>query len=255
MTICAFVEWPEGLEPFGARWDALRRQVEALRPDILITNEMPFGPWLAAADRFDAEAARRSVSLHEHGIDALAALGVPAVISSRPVWAGDRLANEAFALADSRITPLHRKQYFPEEAGWYEATWFRGDAGGFEVHEVAGLKVGILLCTELMFNERARRYGRAGAELIVVPRAAGHAHRNWLTAGAMAAIVSGSYVVSSNRMGGAAAGPSFGGRGYAFAPDGAPLAETSAAEPVQIVDLEAAAARRQKTEYPCYVPD
>ncbi|OWJ69099.1 carbon-nitrogen hydrolase family protein [Inquilinus limosus] len=252
---CAFVEWLDGLEPYGAQWNALRRQIEALRPHILVTNEMPFGPWLAAVDRFDTEAARRSVSLHERAIDALAAIGVPIVISSRPVWTGDRLANEAFALADGRITPLHRKQYFPEETGWYEATWFRGDSDGFAVHDVAGLKVGVLLCTELMFNERARRYGRAGAELIVVPRATGLANANWLTAGAMAAIVSGSYVVSSNRVGGGADGPTFGGRGFAFAPDGNLLAETSAAEPVKIVVLDVAAARRQKAEYPCYVAD
>lgn len=255
MTTCAFVEWPEGLEPAGGRWDALRQQVEALRPDILVTNEMPFGRWLPDADSFDADAAHRSVSLHELGINALAAIGVPAVISSRPVWAGDRLANEAFALASGRVTPLHRKQYFPEEAGWYEATWFRGDAGGFAVYELAGLKIGVLLCTELMFNERARGYGRAGAELIVVPRATGLANASWFTAGAMAAIVSGSYVVSSNRAGRAAAGPTFGGRGFAFAPDGNLLAETSTAEPVKIVVLDVTAPRRQKAEYPCYVAD
>ncbi|WP_221938876.1 carbon-nitrogen hydrolase family protein [Mycobacterium sp. KBS0706] len=254
-TTCAFVEWPEGLEPAGARWDVLRRQIEALRPDILVTNEMPFGRWLPDADSFDADAAHCSVSLHELGIDALAAIGVPAVISSRPVWAGDRLANEAFALAGGRVTPLHRKQYFPEEAGWYEATWFRGDAGGFAIHEVAGLRVGVLLCTELMFNERARRYRRAGADLIVVPRATGLANASWFTAGAMAAIVSGSYVVSSNRVGDGAGGPAFGGRGFAFAPDGSPLAETSAVEPVKIIALDVAAARRQKAEYPCYVAD
>lgn len=255
MTTCAFVEWPEGLEPAGARWDALRRQVEAAGPDLLVTNEMPFGPWLAASDRFDPVAAQRSVSLHERGIEALAAIGVPAVISSRPVLAGGGLANEAFALAGGRITPLHRKQYFPEEPGWSEATWFRGDDSGFAVHDVAGLRVGTLLCTELMFNERARRYGRADAELIVAPRASGLSHRNWFTAGAMAAIVSGSYVVSSNRAGGSAGGPAFGGRGFAFAPDGSLLGETSATEPLRIVDLDAAAARRQKAEYPCYVAD
>lgn len=54
---------------------------------------------------------------------------------------------------------------------------------------------------------------------------------------------------------GAVAGPTFGGRGFAFAPDGGLLAKTSAAESMKIVDLEAAAARRQKAEYPCYVAD
>jgi len=255
MTICALVEWPEGLEPIGDRWDALRRQVEAARPDILVTNEMPFGPWLANADRFDAAAARRSVVLHESGLEALSTLGVPAVISSRPVWAGDLLANEAFVLEGGLIRPLHRKQFFPEEAGWFEATWFKGDAAGFNVHDIVGVKVGILLCTELMFNEHARRYGRARAELIAVPRTTAQAHRNWETAGAMAAIVSGSYVVSSNRTGSSGDGATFGGRGFAFAPDGALIAETSAETHLVVIDLDREVSRRQKGEYPCYVPE
>jgi N-carbamoylputrescine amidase len=81
--------------------------------------------------------------------------------------------NEAVALEQGVLRPLHRKQFFPNEDGWYEANWFAADASGFAVHEVAGLKIGVLLCTEVMFNEYARRYGRAGAELIVVPRATG----------------------------------------------------------------------------------
>lgn len=48
MTTCAFVEWPEGLEPRGLLWEALRQQVAAARPDILVTNEMPLVPgWQA----------------------------------------------------------------------------------------------------------------------------------------------------------------------------------------------------------------
>ncbi|WP_343713931.1 hypothetical protein [Inquilinus sp.] len=62
MTTCVFVEWPDGLEPAGAAWDALRQQVEAAEPDILVTNEMPFGPWLAASDRFDPAAAQPSAA-------------------------------------------------------------------------------------------------------------------------------------------------------------------------------------------------
>lgn len=109
--------------------------------------------------------------------------------------------NEAFSIEGERIKILHRKQFFPNEAGWYEGIWFHSDDSGFVIHEVAGLKIGILLCTELMFNEHARHYGRAGADLIVVPRATRQSQEKWVTAGSMAAIVSGSYVVSSNRVG------------------------------------------------------
>jgi len=177
------------------------------------------------------------------------------VISSRPVWDGGTLVNEAYALERGRLVPLHRKQYFPDEPGWYESRWFKAGAGGFAVHAVAGVKTGVLLCTELMFNEHARRYGRAGADLIVVPRATGLAHAQWSAAGAMAAIVAGGYVVSSNRVGRASGGPEFGGRGFAFAPGGALLAQTSSESPVVTVNLDLALAQRHKAEYPCYVAE
>jgi len=253
MTACAFLEWPDGLEPSGARWSAVRSAIDSSRPDILVTNEMPFGAWLASANLLDPPAAQRSVEIHERAIDALTALGVPAVISSRPVWSGDRLLNEAFVLERGHPTTLHRKQLFPDEPGWYEANWFRPGDGDFTVHEIAGVRTGVLLCTELMFNERARHYGRAGAELIVVPRASGLSHHQWLTAGAMAAIVSGAFVVSSNRAGHPSGGPEFGGGGFAFAPDGSLLGTTSSSNPLVTVALDVAASRRQKTEYPCYV--
>jgi N-carbamoylputrescine amidase len=71
----------------------------------------------------------------------------------------------------------------------------------------------------------------------------------------MAAIVSGSYVISSNRVGRSAHSPDFGGHGFAYAPDGSLLAETSAERSLLAIDLDPATARRQKSEYPCYVID
>jgi N-carbamoylputrescine amidase len=253
VTICAFLEWPEGLEPRGAAWSTLCDQIRSARPDILITNEMPFGRWLANTPVFDKKTAGASIALHDRGVEALRELNVPAIISSRPVWEGNRLANEAFVLEAGRVRTLHRKQLFPEEPGWYEASWFQGDTSGFAVHDVADLKVGVLLCTELMFNEHARRYGRAGADLIVVPRATSPSQEKWAVAGAMGAIVSGCYVLSSNRAGISTGSPRFGGRGLAFAPDGTLLAETSSERTLAVVDVDATVSRHQKSQYPCNV--
>ena len=47
----AFVEWPEALSTDDEPWRKLRDSVTAARPDILITNELPFGPWLAEGCR------------------------------------------------------------------------------------------------------------------------------------------------------------------------------------------------------------
>ena len=106
----AYLQWPEGLQPEGPAWDAIRRSVETARPDILVTNEMPFGPWLAEHASFDAQAAQRSIALHERALDALSNLGAAAVISSRPVAFNGRLANEAFVLESNAYRMIHHKK-------------------------------------------------------------------------------------------------------------------------------------------------
>ena len=156
----AFVEWPEGLTTDGAQWSELKDSLATALPDILVTNELPYGPWLADGAAFSEDEAHLSIGAHEQGLAGLIDLRLPAVISSRPVWNGKRLANEAFVLENGVVRPLHRKQYFPNEPGWFESAWFVGDDSGFHVADVLGLSVGVLLCTEAMFNERARAYGK-----------------------------------------------------------------------------------------------
>jgi N-carbamoylputrescine amidase len=71
----------------------------------------------------------------------------------------------------------------------------------------------------------------------------------------MAAIVSGSYVVSSNRVGRAQDEVTFGGGGFAYRPDGSLLAVTSADQPLMVIDVEPGLSARQRATYPCYVVD
>jgi N-carbamoylputrescine amidase len=251
----AFVEWPEALSTDAAQWRELKDSVTAARADILITNELPFGPWLADSAVFSEDEARHSIRAHGKGLEGLVDLCLPAVISSRPVWNGKRLANEAFVLEKGVIRPLHRKQYFPNEPGWFESEWYSGDGSGFSVAGILGIKMGVLLCTEAMFNEHARAYGKQEASLVVLPRASGVDIKSWKIAGAMAALVSGAYVVSSNRVGRSRGGTRFGGGGFAFAPRGRLLAATAPASPVQTFELDPTMAALARREYPCYVPE
>jgi N-carbamoylputrescine amidase len=251
----AFVEWPEGLSTSDARWGGLKDSVTAARPDLLVTNELPFGPWLADSGVFSEDEAHRSLRAHSKGLEGLIDLCLPAVISSRPVWCGKRLANEAFVLEKGVIRPLHRKQYFPNEPGWFESEWYAGDSSGFGVAGILGIKAGVLLCTEAMFNERARAYGKQQASLVVIPRASGVDIRSWKIAGAMAALVSGAYVVSSNRVGRSRGGTRFGGGGFAYTPRGRLLAVTAPDNPVQTLELDPTMAVDAQRAYPCYVPE
>ncbi|MFB9948391.1 carbon-nitrogen hydrolase family protein [Rhizobium puerariae] len=254
-TICA-VEWPDGLLPESDMWRRIRDEVDGIRPDIIVTNEMPFGAWLPKQADFDGDAARQWVNLHERALDALRDLAPAAVISSRPVLAGDRLANEAFALEGGRYEILHHKQLFPAEEGWEEEAWFAPAISGFATKKIGGVETGILLCTELMFNEKARHLGRSGAQLIAVPRAAGMNRFSWQTAGSMAAIVSGAYVVSSNRVGNAAGGPPmFGGGGFTIDPSGKVIGSTASDRPIITIEVDLAGVDTAKHEYPVYVDE
>ena len=150
----AFVEWPEDLSADDAQWGELSDSVAAARPDILVTNELPFGPWIAEGAAFSNDQAELSLRAHEKGLEGLIELALPAVISSRPVWNGKRLANEALVVENGVVRSLHRKQYFPNEPGWFESEWYAGDGSGFSVAEILGIKVGVLVCTEAMFRTR-----------------------------------------------------------------------------------------------------
>lgn len=250
-----FVEWPEGLQAFSSDWTKLAERVDAMRLELLITNELPFGRWIASNPTFDADIAQQSIAAHEAGMAALAALSVPAVLSSRPAWAGDRLLNEAFVLEHGASRVLHSKQYFPAEPGWFEANWYASGDGGFQVADVAGLCVGVLLCTDAMFNEHARSYGRQGAALVALPRATGASLEMWHVAGKMAAIVSGAYVISSNRVGSSPESPAFGGEGFAYHPNGSLLATTTPANSLIVAEVEPWVSDHQRAAYPCYVAE
>jgi N-carbamoylputrescine amidase len=250
----AVAQWPDGLRPGDMTWKKIAAEVAAQAPDVLVTNEMPFGHWLAEAESYDPDLAQASVSLHEEGMGALAELRVPVVFSSRPVSGGLVLANEAFALVEGRYRSLHQKHYFPQEPGFYEQAWFELQVPGFQAVEVAGLKIGVLLCTELMFNRHALDYGRAGVQLIIAPRASGTDHRYWEVACAMAAIVSGAYLVTANRTAVAPRGQAFGGRGMVFSPQGIELAPVVAGgDLILCYELNLAASEAAKMAYPCYV--
>ncbi|HWP37065.1 MAG TPA: carbon-nitrogen hydrolase family protein [Gemmatimonadales bacterium] len=240
-----------------ASWRALVAAVRRQRPDIVLLNEMPFGAWIAAGERAEAAAFAQCRRMHDEGVEHLAELGAPIVLGTRATIERDRRVNQGFVWdADRGLLPVHTKQFFPDEPGYFEARWFDRGETHFRVAHAHGIGFGFLICTEVWFVEWARRYGRAGAHLIVVPRATPHPSLDrWLTAIRMAALVSGCYVASSNRAGTDSRGQEFGGRGWIVDPDGQVLAETSALEPVAAAEVELERVARAKREYPRYVRD
>jgi len=248
--------WPQMVHADDG-WNTLADRCVKERPDLLLLNEMPFGSWVSAGPEPNREQLLTSHNLHDHGLDHLSEFSAPVVLGSRPTFEQQRSVNQAFVWRrDRNLEAVHTKQFFPNEPGYYEARWFERGTLSFRIAEASGVQVAFLTCTDVMFQEWARYYGRKGAHVICVPRATPSPSLNrWKTVIAAAAIVSGCYVASSNRVGTDTRGQEFGGGGWIFDPAGELIAETSAGHPIAVAELDLGLAERAKQGYPAYVED
>ena len=245
------------MEAGSGDWGRLTERVREAGLDVFLINEMPFGRWLSAGESFDEAAWRKCLEVHEEGVERLDELGVKVVLGSRARELNERRVNEAFVWTPSDgYRAVHTKQYFPDEEGYYEARWFHAGERHFRVAQAGPIRVGFLICTEIMFNEHARRYGRYGAHVIAVPRAVGKwSLPRWLVAMKMAATVSGCYVMTSNRNGIDSNGQEFGGRGWIVDPSGDLVAQTSAVSSVVTYNIDLDCVATGQSDYPCYVKE
>jgi N-carbamoylputrescine amidase len=253
VTVCQLADDPAALE---SDWEKLSVHIRAAKSDLVLLPEMPFAGWFPRSRKFDARVWQQAVDAHLGWLAGLGALAPAAVLGSRPVNApGGQRYNEAFVWQpDSGVRPAHRKRYLPDEAGFWEASWYERGPGRFEPVAVGAACAGFAICTDLWFFEHARAYGRAGAHLLANPRATERATVDkWLAAGRAAAVVAGAYCLSSNRAGAGSAGAAMGGQGWIIDPDGAVLALTSQASPFATVTIDLAAAERARHSYPRYV--
>lgn len=252
VTVC---ELPDAPEAFETAWKRLTGHVAEHGTELLLLPEMPAPPWFCAPAQPDPAVWREAVAAHDELVGRLEELGAPHVVTSRPAERDGRRINEAIAWsAEGAVEVLHEKRFLPDEPGWHEARWYQPGTRPFEVQPLAGLRAGVQICTDVMFNEHARAYGRDGAHAILVPRASEGAPR-WSVACRMAAVASGAYVLSSNRSGPGHRDPSiaWGGRGLIVDPEGRVLARTTEQTPFVTVDVEASVAEAAKTTYPRYV--
>ena len=252
VTVCEFHDDPIAL---NQDWLELAAHVKAEASDLVLLPEMPFYPWFARTRPFVPGVWQAVLDAHGDWHKRLNELAPATIIGTRPVEADSRRLNEGFVFdSNAGYRPAHRKYYLPDEDGYWEASWYQRGDGTFVPIDTGGLKVGFLICTELWFMERARAYGRAGAHLILNPRATGRATVDkWLLAGRSAAIVSGAFALSSNRVNQVGDTPEFGGQGWVIGPEGEVLGSTSQERPFVTVDIDIAQAELAKTTYPRYV--
>jgi N-carbamoylputrescine amidase len=240
-----------------ADWKALVAHVHHEKPQLVLLPELPFHPWIAWRPAFEPAVWTAAVAAHEAWKARLVELAPAAVVTTLPVDTDGQRLNEA-VLVDRHSGPraIHAKRHLPDEKGAHEARWFDRGPGRFDLASCGDVRFGVLICSELWFFERARAYGRGGAQLLLVPRASMEASlERWRLAGRVAAISAGAYCLSSNRVGASPDGSPFGGQGWVFGPDGDVLGVTSAATPFVTVDVDLAVAEHAKTTYPRSLPE
>jgi N-carbamoylputrescine amidase len=253
VTVCELSNDPDELE---RDWAGLVAHVKSVSSDLVVLPEMAFAPWFAAARQFDPGVWQAAVAAHDTWIERLAELA-PAAVGSRPVNVGDRRLNQGFVWdREAGYRPVHDKYYLPDEAGFWEASWYSRGDGDFSPFHSDAVLAGLLICTELWFLDRARAYGQAGAHLIAVPRATERQTREkWVVGGRAAAVVSGAFVACSNRVSRMDEATDLGGQGWIIGPDGDVLGLTSRERPFLSVEVDLREAEQAKQTYPRYVPD
>jgi len=242
---------------FLVDWNELTIHLEQNEPDLLLLPEMPFGKWIASEKEVNEESKVKSVEIHKEWMIKMEQLNVRYIVYSKPVIAGDKFFNTAFLFEKGRgHSKVHTKAFFPEETFFWEETWFdHEEVKTFDLLEISGLKIGVLLCTEMWLIEYARQYAKKGIDILLCPRATGMTSVNqWIRCGQTLAIIAGSYCLSSNRSGHGDHNFQWGGSGWIAEPiNGNLLGITTSHEKFITMEIDVTKSRAAKNEYPLYV--
>lgn len=252
VTVCELSDQSEDLE---RDWERLVTHVQAQQSQLILLPEMPFYPWFGITPVFEERVWQATVAAHDEWQERLIELAPAIVLGTRPVNRGGQRLNEGFCWApetDYRIA--HDKYYLPDEAGFYEASWYSRGNGSFTPLQCGAACVGFEICTELWALDHARLYGKEGVHVIVTPRATPQSSLDaWVVGGRATAITSGAFSLSSNHITSAADAVHLGGQGWIIAPDGKVLGLTSEEQPFVTKELDLSEAERAKRTYPRYV--
>jgi N-carbamoylputrescine amidase len=249
VTVCELPHEPAALE---RAWSALCEHTVRCASDLVLLPEFAMVEAVWERAKFDADRWRAAEAVSERWLARLAELRVAHVVGTRPVSADGRRFNQGYAWsAAGGLVPLRRKFFLPDEVGSWEASWFERGDSEFAAFRVGALTTGLNICTELWALETFAAYAERGVQVILAPRATSRATLGkWMSAGVVAAVRSGAYSVSSNRVD---ANGECGGTGWVISPDGHILASTSAETPFATVSLDLAATAAARETYPRYV--
>jgi NAD+ synthase (glutamine-hydrolysing) len=141
--------------------DELRADL-VLFPELALSGYPPEDLLLRPAFLADCQAALDAIAAQVHG-------GITAVVGW-PQAVGPVVFNAASVLRDGAVEATYHKRELPNYAVFDERRYFASDTDTC-VFEVAGTRVGLVICEDLWFAEPLAQTVAAGAQLVVVPNA------------------------------------------------------------------------------------
>jgi N-carbamoylputrescine amidase len=247
MKICT-TEIPDEISQYEKAIDSLASHVAEMKPDLVVLSEMPFTPWIFHVDTFSQKKWEQTVESHAKILNQLCTTISTPIITSRPISVDGINLNQAIYIDQARnVQPLRSKRYLPNDYPAVERVWFNEGEQSNTVFDLQGCKIGIQLCSEIMYTEIPRILGMAGAQIVIQSRATGN-HPRWRAASILGASTSSAFVVGANRR--SFERDWFTGGSWIYSPQGDLLAETSESNPTMTHEVDLAEANEAKTEYP-----
>jgi N-carbamoylputrescine amidase len=248
VTVC---ELPHEDAALGAAWAALCEHTSRQSSELVLLPEFAMVEPVWESEHVDLGRWSAAESLCDSWLARLGELHAAHVVGTRPLTVDGRLFNQGYAASSDGMAPLRSKFFLPNQPGGWEARWFdRGDAD-FPVYRAGAMSYGLNICTELWALESYSAYAQSGVQAILSPRATASATTaKWLSVGVVAAVRSGAFSLSSNRVDATGA---YGGAGWIISPDGEILATTTRDVPFVTIDIDLTMPVAARWSYPRYV--
>jgi len=249
VTVC---ELPHEQAALGDAWAALCEHTSRESSELVLLPEFAMVEPVWELEHFDLGRWSDAEALSDSWLARLPELNAAHVVGTRPITMEGQLFNQGYvASAAAGVVPLRRKFFLPDQPGSWEARWYdRGDAD-FPVYRAGALSFGLNICTELWAVESYAAYAQCDVHAILSPRATAAATWDkWLSVGVVAAVRSGAFSLSSNRVDSAG---TCGGGSWIISPDGEILATTTCDVPFVTLDIDLNAPIAARASYPRYV--
>jgi predicted amidohydrolase len=184
------------------------------------------------------EAAQPAAGAWAEEVAAIAVDSGLAILYGYPERVGHRVMNSAQLIdRDGHVLANYRKSHL---YGDFDTSTFEPGDGGFEVVELDGVNLGILICYDVEFPETVRALALAGADLVAVPTALMRPYevvsRTLVPARAYENQV---YVAYANRSG-HEGGFAYCGESCVVGPDGVDLARAGSGDELLLAEIDPA---------------